>query len=308
MTSLYGKRLSRIVLSIGLLLSVFSGVRLAAQSVSSVVFLPQTYFVGDRVEARIVLRDITADSVVVPETLPDTLWITFESITPVQRADGVELRILFQPFFVGTRELPPIDLGVTLLTGVSAFVTRVNPVGEDVRISSTRDQLVLPGTRIQLALGIVFLIGAPAIVFIAGGWGRRTVTRVQTWYRERRPYRYFLRAMKTIVAEKHGIDGRTFYIRLLDACRDYVAGRFDINARAATTGELDQVLAAAGITGENRDRIVELFQFGDLVKFAGRRVSIEEREQHIDQLRKIVEEMQKTGRTAGDRESVNVDS
>lgn len=297
------------ILAVGFFLSIFAvSVPLFSQSISSVVFLPQTYYVGDRVEARVVLRDVDIDAVDVPEVLPQASWISLESMTTVQRADGTEIRIVFQPFFVGTRELPPIDVGVALLTGITAFVTRVSPGGGDLQIASTRDQLVLPGTQIQVALVIVFLVATPLFVIVAGGWGRRWIMRVRRWYQENRPYRTFQRSMKNLVVERHSVDGRTFYIRLLDSCRDYLAGRFGLGARSATTIELDSVLSAGGIDAENRQRIVGLFRFGDLVKFAGRRVTLDEREQHIEEMRTIVGVLQRQGRGVTPKGTDDVDT
>jgi hypothetical protein len=273
------------------------------QNVSQVVFLPQTYYIGDRVEARVVVRGISPDELTVPEKLPDLGWIVIDSAAIVERPGGVEVRILFQPFFVGTRELPPIDLEGYRLTGVSAFVTSVAPEEGELQPASVRDQLVLPGTQIQIAGALTAIVGTPLLLFLAGGWGRRFRDRLVRRYRERRPYRTFLRSLKSLVAEMHGLDGKSFYIRLLDTFRTYLDGRFSAGVHSATTGELDHVLSRARFSPELRGQIIDLFRFADLVKFAHRRVTLNERNGHIDEIRKIAETLQRHGPGGSDVDS-----
>jgi len=273
------------------------------QSVSQVVFLPQTYYVGDRVEARVVVRGIRPANLTIPDELPDLGWIVIDSIAVVERPDGAEVRILFQPFFVGTRELPPIDLDGYRLTGVSALVTSVAPEEGELQPASVRDQLVLPGTQVQIAGALTALVGTPLLLLLAGGWGRRFRDRLVRRYRERRPYRTFLRSLKTLVAEMHGLDGKSFYIRLLDTFRMYLDGRFSAGVHSATTGELEHVLGRARFSPELRSSIIDLFRFGDLVKFAHRRVTLSERNSHIDEIRRIAETLQRYGPGGADVDS-----
>lgn len=264
----------------------------SAQIVSQVVFLPQTYYIGDRVEARVVLRNVSADDITIPEQLPTTPAVTIDSVTTVQRADGVEVRFMFQPFFTGTRELPPINLDGVTVSGVSAFVTSVAEPGEELELVSVRDQLILPGTQLQLALAVTALVGIPTVVIVAGGWGRRRLNAVRRWYRENRPYRTFVKSQKSLAAEMHSLDGKTFYIRLLDAFRSYLDGRLGGRVRSATTGEMDHVLTRAHVHDDVRARVVELFRFGDLVKFARQRVTLEQRTIHLTEVRAVVDALQ----------------
>ena len=181
-----------------------------AQIASQVVFLPQTYYIGDRVEARVVFRNVNAEEITIPDQLPTTQAVAIDSVLTVQRADGVEVRFVFQPFFTGTRELPPIDLGEITVSGVSAFVSSVAEPGEELQLASVRDQLILPGTQLQLAFALTALIGIPTVIIVAGGWGRRQLRGIRRWYRENRPYRVFLKSQKSLAAEMQSVDGKRF--------------------------------------------------------------------------------------------------
>ncbi len=268
----------------------------AGQAISQVVFLPQTYYIGDVVEARVVVRATGNLDLMVPGTLPDTDWVDFRSVSVVQRADGYEIRIVFQPFFVGTRQLPPIDLGSMTVSGVSAVVnslaTEAGQTGP-LELQPVRDQILLPGTQLMIALIVIALVGVPVIVIGTGGWVRRWVQRVRARYRENRPYRTLQKGLRQLQTDIHELDGKRYYIRLLDLTREYLGGRFSPAFRSATTGELDVQLRRAGIPAEPRTRLVDLFRFGDLVKFANRRVTVDDRTRHLEEVRAVTAGLQK---------------
>ncbi len=262
------------------------------QTISDVVFLPQTYHVGDIVEARIVVRGVESENLTIPAELPRLPWITVHSVTVIQRADGVELRVVFQPFFRGTRELPRIGLGEVTISGVSPFVTSVFQEGEDRTIQSVRDQLLLPGTHIQFSIALIVLIAVPTVVIFTGGWGKRRFIAIRARYRENRPFRAFQKSIRMLGSQINELDGKTFYIRLLDICREYLDRRLHGGVRSATTGEMERVLKRAAVGEDERTRLVALFQFGDLVKFASKRVSLAERNEHIEEVRSIIATLQ----------------
>ncbi len=259
------------------------------QSVVQVLFLPQTFYVGDMVEARVVVRSAENLTLTIPENLPVTEWVTIHAVTVVQRADGFEVRILFQPFFTGTRQLPPIGLGAMELTGVSAFVS-TSTTRSDVELEPIQDQVLLPGTRVLVAVTVFILFGLPLIIVLTSRWTRQGLAAAMKWYRERRPYRRLARSLRLLQGEMHDLDGKTFYIRLLDEARAFLDSRYDASILSATTGEMPVLLEQSGIDPATKSGIVEMFQFGDLVKFAHHTVSLEDRVRHLEQLRKVAAE------------------
>lgn len=262
----------------------------AAQTVSQAVFLPQQYYVGDIVEARVVVRGTDALQRDGTNPLPSLPWVEILDVVIVQRADGHEVRIRFQPFFVGTRRLPPIVLGDVTIDNVSAFVGSVLPE-ENPEPAGMRDQLLLPGTRLLLVLIVVAVFAVPTVLLVAGDWGRRTVGRLLRWYRERIPYRRFLRGLRGLGGRIHEIDAKRFYMDLQQLTREFMDRRFDAGLRAATTGELDDRLSRIGVPVDSRERLRGMFEIADLVRYANRRVSLEERTAHLEDLRVITREL-----------------
>ena len=261
-----------------------------AQTVSQAVFLPQQYYAGDIVEARVVVRGTVVPERDATQPLPSLPWVEVIDVFIVQRADGYEVRIRFQPFFVGTRRLPPIQLGEVTIDNVSAFVGSVL-TEDDAAPAGMRDQLLLPGTRLLLILIVVAAIAVPTVVFVAGDWGRRTVRHLVRWYRERIPYRRFLRGLRVLSGRIHEIDAKRFYMDLQQLTREFMDRRFHAGLRAATTGELEDRLSRIGIPEDSRERLREMFEVADLVRYANRRVSLEERTAHLEDLRVITREL-----------------
>lgn len=284
---------ARRVIAVGsflLILGLLGSVGTVAQTVSQAVFLPQQYYVGDIVEARVVVRGSVVPERDPTQKLPSLPWVEILDVLIVQRADGYEVRIRFQPFFVGTRRLPPISLGDVTIDNVSAFVGSVLPE-DNPEAAGMRDQLLLPGTRLLLVLLVVALFAIPTIVFVAGDWGRRTVRRLVRWYRERIPYRRFVRGLRSLSGRIHEIDGKRFYTDLQQLTREFMDRRFDAGLRAATTGELEERLSRIGIPVDSRERLRGMFEIADLVRYANRRVSLEERSAHLEDLRVITREL-----------------
>lgn len=278
-------RVLRVVSALLLLVPIGSA---SAQAVSQVVFLPQTFYIGDMVEARVVVRTVETLSLTVPDALPVTEWFTIHSVTIVQRADGFEARIIFQPFFVGTRQLPVIGLGPMELSGVSVFVSSMVEPG-DTDPAPVRDQMLLPGTRFLLALIVIAFVVVPLVILGAGKWTRRWIRRLIRRYRENRPYRRLTKNLRVLQGEMHELDGKRFYIRLLDEARVFFDRRFNASILAATTEELDGRLEQANAPPEVRQILVEMFRFGDLVKFAQQAVTLEDRTRHLDELRTLAQ-------------------
>ena len=258
------------------------------QAIAQVVFLPQTFYVGDMVEARVVVRTTETLNLTVPDPLPVTEWITIHSVTIVQRADGFEARIVFQPFFVGTRQLPVIGLGAMELSGVSVFVSSMVEPG-DTDPAPVRDQMLLPGTRFFVALVVVSVLGLPLLVLGTGKWIRRWIRYLVGRWRENRPYRRLMKNLKVLQTEMHEMDGKRYYIRLLDEARVFFDRHFHASILAATTEELEDRLVQARAPAEVREVLLEMFRFGDLVKFAHRTVTVHDRTRHLEELRALAQ-------------------
>lgn len=262
---------------------------------SEVVFLPQSYFVGDVVEVRAIIRTDEILDLSISGALPSTEWVEFRNVNVLRRADGYEVRILFQPFFVGTRQLPAIDLGALRLGGISAVVNALG-VDEELELASIRDQLLLPGTRFLITAVVAMLVAIPLVVILARGWLVGWWKSLVRRYRENRPYRTLVKQLRTLGAEMHELDAKRYYTRLLDLMRAYLDGRYDAHIRSATTGELPRYLSRAGIDDETGDRIVSLFQFGDLVRFANQRVTVQDRSDHLELVRDVSAQLQRRGK------------
>lgn len=261
--------------------------RISAQSVSDVSFLPPTFYIGDLVEARIVIRDLSLEETVIPDSFPDADWITFREVLALRRPDGIELRISFIPYFVGSRTMPPIDIGGMVVQDIAVFVASILEIeGRD--LSPMQDQILLPGTRLFFAVIAALLLVIPLLAIFAGGILKRSFDSLKNKFKESMPYRRLLKQLRSLEQEMHELDGRTFYIKMTALVRKYLEQRFNIRVVSSTTAELPLVLEKTSMPEEVRKKIVAVFRFGDLVKFANQRAKLDQRKNHLDDLRNAV--------------------
>ncbi len=255
------------------------------QSIASVTFLPQTFFVGDMVEARVVVRTGENLNLAVQDSLPVTDWVTVHSVTIVQRADGFEVRIVFQPFFIGTRQLPPINLGPLEIADVSAFVT--SALDGEGELHPIRDQVTLPGTRLFIGVIMLILLGIPLFIGATRKWVKRTVRSIVQWHHDRRPYRRLQRAVRSLQLDLEELDEKTFYIRLIDEVRIFLESQYHEPFVAATTGEVAQLLKNTPLDEDTKDALIAMFRQSDLVKFAHATGERAQWQEHLTRLRQL---------------------
>lgn len=266
----------------------------AAQSEYTIlrtIFLPSVFYVGDRVEARITIRTRGDDEPAVPETVPEVAWGDIDSTRLVPREDGWDLRIVFRAFEPGTHSVPDIDLDSIVVSGVDIHVRSI--LGDSVReLAPPQPQLLLPSTRLMFGIagGAAVFIPLAWLTFVR--WGKKKLMQVISWYRRGRPYRKLTKSLRLLRVSAAEADGRVFYRDLMKEMRTYLSEKLTRDCMSATTSELGEYLAPVVRNVESRREIVGVFRAGDLVKFAGRLSSVDERASHVDFLERAAAEIE----------------
>ena len=272
-----------------LLLLLFSGLSssVAAQdySVFRTVFLPSVYHVGDRVELRLSLRSGVLNEIQPPQQLPQPDWGIIHDIRIIGRDDEKDIRIIFTSYYPGTQTVPPLNLGPIVLNDISIFVT---PLLNQTELFAGRGPVVLPGTQIIIIFTVLFIFSLPLLWFPLIKLGRRYFLKLIKRHQEGLPYRNLEKNLKELANNAGIINGRNFYIQLLDLVRDYLNGRIQMDAKAATTGELEMALSKDVKDTTDRDFIIQLFHHGDLVKFASQPSTLKSRMDHLEHLREVL--------------------
>ena len=256
-------------------------------SIIESLFLPPEYYVGDPVELRLTLRSRYADSITLPRELPQPSWGTIQDIRMLQKGSDREIRVRFVPFEPGTKTLPPLNLGPLVIADVNVFVSSIL-TGEDQELRPLRGQLLLPGTQVFLVLLIGGIVLLPVAWFFLFRSLRGSFQRVLRLYQDGKPYRKMQRNIRVMRSAADTVQGRDFYISLLREVREYLSMRFHISAFSLTTKELEEVFAQTLTEAEDRKGLSKLFLHGDMVKFANLPSTITTRMSHLDQVERIV--------------------
>ncbi len=249
-------------------------------SVKDAVFLPKVFYVGDKVELRVTLQPDKGKVIKLPEQLPSSDWLTYDDIT-LKRGKGiVALRIVFTPYAPGTRTLPSLKLGDTLLDSVKIHTASVLENGA-VAFKGIKKPLLIPGTKLLLGFIIALLFVGPVFVLGFAGSIKKKIHRAAASRRGKRPKKQLFKVLKGLEEERERMSSRQFYFKLSDAYRKYLSLRTGIDFMTTTSTDfgrnLDKVIKDKKIVRSAASMVI----FSDSIKFGGVTVSSSRKEHDL---------------------------
>ena len=252
------------------------------QRLQEVRFEPARFGVGDRVLARIVVRGAAA--LTAPGAVASGEWLSVHDVEVLPRTDGSwEVRVRFTSYRPGVGELPAIDVGPFQLTGIGFLTASVLPRYGDVppALRPPAPQMAVPGSAALLIGGalavlvVPYLLVSGALLLAAAG------RRVRARRARTRPRVLLERAVQRLQTGGAGAstastastappDAVSFYARLSQLARGYLAERLALPAHALTVRELRAVLPEQGLPHGLGADLAAILDTADRVKFAGR--------------------------------------
>lgn len=242
--------------------------------VQEVRFEPARFAAGDHVLARIVVAG--SAPLTAPEKVAGGEWLSVHGVEAMARTDGSwEVHVRFSSYRPGVGELPPIDVGPMQLTGIGFLTTSTLPRYGEVlpTLRPPAPQMALPGTAALLAGGALALLSVPYLLvsgaLLLAGAGRRVrARRIRA-----RPRVLLERGVQRLQADGAAAaapDAVSFYARLSQLARGYLAERLALPAHALTVRELSAALPQRGLPHGLGADLTEILDTADRVKFAGR--------------------------------------
>ncbi len=266
------------------------------------ITLPQTSYVGDRVELRVSIRPADAVSITEPSSLPEAPWAEFHDLSIFPQGNEYELRVALTPYQPGTLTLPAIDLGGIEVRELNLHVSSVLE-GADTEPAPPHRQAVLPYTRITFAAAAALLLLVPFGALAGARWGRKQLERILVGYRSGKPYRRVLKALRALEGRIEELEPRSFYIELMQELRAYFSEKLHRDLMSATSSELGSHLRRLILDLDDREQLIQLFHSADLVKFASRSSRLGERRAHLELVRRVLERIEHDTQRAAEKES-----
>ncbi len=284
-----------------IVLSFFLSPGLFGQSsmVFNLRFVPQVYYVGDRVEMSFELRGVVLEDLTVPAELPDTGWVDILGISLEEREGASFVVITLIPYNPGTRTLPPIDLGMYVLNDLKIFTTSLLDNSASREISEIHPPILIPGTNAVLAILGVLLVTLPIGGLFMFRATRDCVVKVVGSYRQNLPYRQFRWVLAKIKRGMICMPEKHFYTLFSHSLKSYLSRRVHEDLKSATTREVQQILLNQGLEGELIQELIEILWKVDQVKFAGEKALYGEREALVEKGELFVIEVEKRGASVG---------
>ncbi|MDR1626008.1 MAG: hypothetical protein LBT33_05655 [Spirochaetia bacterium] len=249
-------------------------------TVEGIQFIPPAYYVGDRVELRAVVRASSGAQVLAPKQFPRVEWGEFHEASIVPRDGFIEIHIFFTAYQTGDKTVPNLVCGDVVLQGLNVSVRSLTE-GAPQEPAPPHGNLLLPSTRLIIALAAGLLIVLPLAGLAGFVWLRPWLNKVIAYYRQRRPYRKLKKDLALLRGRAGEADSRQFYISFLDALKRYMNRHVRANCLAFTTRELEAVFRASFEDSRDGRGFLDIFRFGDEVKFGGRECSREKRLQDL---------------------------
>lgn len=249
---------------------------------------PSSVSVGDRAELRVVIRSTEPETIRLPSEYPTGRWVEFRSMRMIERGEDREVRVVFSPFRVGTLTLPDIDLGAGTFSGARIRVDSVLPDDGSATIEPVEPPAFMAGFQVMAFVVFVVLIAAPFVLYrLAVALALRSRV-LAARYRANRPYRRIVRSVRELRTLFDELDAKSFYIRLVDDLRAYLTDRVHGDFMVATVTELSHLLEERIESGEQRQRLQDLFQRADLIKFASRESDTDQRLRDIETVVELI--------------------
>ena len=258
----------RILVLLIIVLIFLSGISIGADTgISSIdtIFLPKKYYVGDEVELRIKLTVEEGYTLQLPDNIPESSWMNFHSVEIIKIDKNSELRIVLTSFIPGTRSLPSLNLGGVVLNSVKLHTSSLIDSTEN-NFVGIAGQLLLPGTKLMLAIVLGTLFLGPLLLLMLLGPLRKKITEFVRIGRNRRPIKRLNKILRELEDQKGRISCRRFYIRLSREVREYLSKRSEIDFTTLTTQDMSLALNKV-VNSEFAGNISEMMKLADSIKF-----------------------------------------
>jgi hypothetical protein len=277
----------RVIFFIFLASAILESVTPETLAVKQVVLIPPKVYVGDYVEVLIFLADTQASIGVGVETPPKISWGQIEAFEAVEQNREKEVRIGLRAYAPGSHFLPEIKFKDHRISPIAIHIASLYDDGHK-KIFPAKGPIRLPGTRFYIAVAIALFLALPLFVVWMAFSGRKRISSFVQGYQVKKPFRQYMRELKTLQQNLSIMNGREFYIELLNLLRGYFTFRIDATCFSSTSKEVDAILKRGVNNPDLVDLALEIFYFGDKVKFGHFDASIANRKIHSKNVEKVL--------------------
>lgn len=281
--------LKKLIYILMVAVATFSAGQLQAQSLkaqldsSQITMGYQTAIKFDIVTKGNQPADIIFDKSQVPPQVEFIDWVAGDTTDLGNGLTEIKRALIIQSFDSGVYTIPPFMMlagpGDTLKT--QAFTLKVNPidVSQMTDINPIADAVDFETKWYdwipdwitdywQLYLAAIILIAAGICAYLI--LTKKVDVPLLPKKKPIPPYQLAMLRLASLKEENLWQSGREkeYYTRLIDILRDYLQGRFGINAMEMTSQQIMKVLQKNEVTRMSNARMKQILEIADMVKFA----------------------------------------
>ncbi|MBN2627624.1 MAG: hypothetical protein JXA95_13230 [Spirochaetales bacterium] len=257
------------------------------------VFVPPTFYVGDSVLLQFRLVWTGEKELTPPAELPRSEWLEIESVTVDQKSYEAYVAIRFKSYMVGTRSLPPLELGDITLDSLKIFTSSLVEQEKVGELRGLRKNSDFPGIGLLIPVFLLLIICSPYLLFILLRmiFGRlRSLIRWLLRSGPRRRISRLYRKLQTRVEDSG--EERDFFIAYSQGIRTYLSERTGRDFLSLTTRDM-MGISPPPVRRKLWDELTDLLKMADLVKFAGERTGRKDKLRSLEVLSEFIENLEK---------------
>jgi hypothetical protein len=284
------------------------------------VLVPQTVYVGDRARLIVPLSPSDAASISAPvvvdvtERLPKSKDVVVLRIELQRIEAGARALVDFTAYAPGTVELPRMEAGGIVLSGLTAEIASIlEAEGRSAELAPTALTLSAPGTAVLVygaSFAFLLVILAGVFLFIKGP----ALIREALERRKRGLVARSMRRVATRLAENlAGMESAEFLSILFSELRSYLSYRTGVNYLALTPREFPAAVAGGPrgtpafkssyvrLEAVDGSFLEKLFRWGDSVRFGGVKADRSELQTALERVVALVEKIEAELDAASDK-------
>ncbi len=259
----------------------------------NVTIIPESYYIGEPVTVRIVLQVTEETGDEQPYFPQQDPWVRIESVDLVRSNREIFIYLQVTPFYPGRHALPPLIFGGHTISGIE-LSPQLLLDERDYDFAMLRDVVLLPKTKLMILFAsLVFITGIGVIALAIKGTGplmqsiMRKFRRNRIRMHRRKTIRYLLENYSTLCPEE-------VYKQLSGEVKQVLKTEWGIPGNFLTTKEISGMLSSLiHLDNELQSSVMSVLARSDLVRFGGRRVTLELMKEDIRETGQATEALEK---------------
>jgi hypothetical protein len=257
--------------------------------------VPPKVYVGDRASLVLPIPGLAADAKINLDQIPSSADLVIHQAVLERRPSGSFLTIEFSAYSPGTLELPQLEIGGEIFSGLKVEISSILSTDESgMVLSGPALPLAIPGTSLLVYGTISTAILLMLLAIWSMVWGRKRINSwLAVWKRKRLIVSMMVTEKRLHKALAKGVSCREILDTLSAEFRSFLTQITGENCRAMTAAEIGLLKSMGKETVMGGAFLGRFFNDCDALRFSGREINGNETLTMLDDLKCFIQTLDK---------------